>query len=96
MVYVLSFLAWASAAHAAELSVEVNEVNQRRTCAEVNKPQVRTATFDGTSERHRVEVHAALEVADPEDDMVDKADSEGRHTREGVDACGFRCLTNTS
>ena len=55
----------------------------------MDKTQVWTTSFDRASENHFIEQHAALQVADPEYDMVDTVDSEGRHVREGVEACVY-------
>lgn len=70
--------AWtvAAAAASSRRAIGVDQVDHRGACAQVHQSQVCPHAHELAAEHPLVEVDAALQVADPEHDVVDALDPE--------------------
>src|SRR5687768_10362230 len=72
MVDVAPFRSRAGAAHAAELPLHRNEVDQRSAGSQLVEADLRLDLLDGRSEHVGIKAQGGLEIADAKDDMVDR------------------------
>ena len=79
MVYVSSFITWRPTTSLAEPAVDGNEIDHGLADPQMNQTKVWSAALNPAAKNLLVETDAALEVSDPEHDVIDFLDCERDH-----------------
>src|SRR5690606_28882361 len=81
MVDVAALFAGAGATAPAQRAIQADQVDHRGAGTQVQHAQVRPLAFDPAAQHPGVEAPAALQVGNPEHDMIEALDDEGNHRR---------------